>query len=382
MRRANLPSPTARARLRDLITYGPIGLLRRTAWPEVIDSRLFARIELLKVGFLDGVVKPSALVSDINALAQQLQLAPLSPQLILSLFNSIPKQRRNHGGDAEILRGIHQRATLVSARPRLHHTWLVLPLRLDFPQSAAHPHLQRATFFAVLVVERATRLPMGCWVSPTEPDTACIGLALYDAIWHPARLDWPLRGIPEVIQLAASFRHLSLDDIRRAASDLRANVELLDHQPLSKSGLVLRLRREGVQQIAARLRTGVIGAQSIYEAVLDWLMGAAFAHHRAPLVRRRFREHGVALPGHQTAAAGWLLPIHGAAKSQRNAVSIGPRTYADAAIRIDPGQRLPYRRFPYFYKSYEDGIFVELSLPNALPLPYLPVIDIDGEYDA
>jgi hypothetical protein len=91
---------------------------------------------------------------------------------------------------------------------------LTKPLRLPIVDAAGHQVSD--TCRALLVVDTATERPVGYWLSTTAPTSREVGLVLYQAIWHPGALTWPLRGVPDCIQVPEMLvSYQSADEITK-----------------------------------------------------------------------------------------------------------------------------------------------------------------------
>ncbi len=198
---AGIEEPDARSRVRDLITYGPVAVLAKGERLKAIDSRYLAYLELLKFGHLDGTIRRARLRDLVNRYGELYNLPPLSLELLLALFNMLPRPRRWHGGEGLDVGGVAQRAAPVQQRPQLHRSWLIVAVRLDLQLTGS----KAAHCWALVVIEEATQLPMGGWLSEGTPGPVEIGLALYDAIWHPSQLVWPRNGSHEPFRTQRPF---------------------------------------------------------------------------------------------------------------------------------------------------------------------------------
>lgn len=78
-------------------------------------------------------------------------------------------------------------------------------MTLHLPIAASSCSTASAVSHLLLLVDLGSQLPTGVWVSAHPPGSAEVGLVLFQAIWHPGALDWPLRGVPEVLQVPASL---------------------------------------------------------------------------------------------------------------------------------------------------------------------------------
>jgi hypothetical protein len=129
---AGLEARDARTLLRDVITYGPLGLLPRAARMHALYQPLESWLALIKLGRLTGSVPWLQVVAQVNTYREQLGLPHhLSPQLTRVVFNSIAKPSYWHGGQGEAVARVRQRATVHADRiPRLHATWVLAPVQM------------------------------------------------------------------------------------------------------------------------------------------------------------------------------------------------------------------------------------------------------------
>jgi hypothetical protein len=76
------------------------------------------------------------------------------------------------------------------------------------------------------------------------------------------------------------------------------------------------------------------------------------------------RQHGVAMAGYDTPAAGWLLPITGEVELVAGHVLSRGIKYRCTGLQLDPQQCSQRREFPLSYPKLkpsdpEPGIFIE-----------------------
>jgi hypothetical protein len=366
---ALLDETDARVRLRNFLTYGLIGLLQRWRWDDVIDARIMSWLRLIKLGRLDGTVDWARLYQQVEQYARLLDIPIPAPQIIRALFNSIPKPRYWHAGKGFAVDGIRQRATLILfGRPRFHAVWLVITFPLVLKLSPGKP--QR--YYMILIIDEGSELPMGGWLSADPPISREVSLALYQAIWHPGLIEWPLHGIPEVIRISKDLVSDGIEDLQRASEYLMAQLDIVDKISLEGRAKI-RQMRDGLKKTAAKLlkphdELATIPIGVALQALLQWLIPQYFPNHRVADVPLFIRRCNVAMAGHDTPAAGWLLPTTGTVDLVTSGIvlSHGER-YRSRVLTAAPGQQLMRREFPVFYPKLNTddldmGIFVEQGL--------------------
>lgn len=399
--RCDITEATARSLLRNLITYGPIGMLPVDAWWDVIEPYLADTLRFAKLSSPDGTVNWDVLLS-LLAQGATVPGGPhqsVSRNLALVLFNRFPKPQRWHGGSGEAVAKYRQRSTLVlKSVPYLHETWSVHPVQIPIPLKDQRGQSLSDSCFAAVVVEQASSLPMSCWVSQHKPAAAELGLALYEAIWHPGTVaglpdwvmpdrvaqindvdNWPLHGNPEHILVSDA---IAIDDpsVERAAVGLMATIDRFHERPRSKHPIVedlAYLTPAFVREVWGSARVTCEQAQL---ALLTWLRLQYFPTHRVARIPPELRDRGFAMPGHTLPAAGWLLPAGEPLSTIRNGVVEGTVLYRGPSFRVEPGMNVRVRRFPSFYRGMEAGLFVERDIAGRPHVEYLRRDDklIDG----
>jgi hypothetical protein len=83
------------------------------------------------------------------------------------------------------------------------------------------------------------------------------------------------------------------------------------------------------------------------------------------------REHGVIMPGYDTSAAGWLLPVVGEAETTTEGVISQGVTYGSMTFAYTPGQKLPLRSYPYYYPQRENSVFIQVGTHDTAYVHYL-----------
>ena len=117
-------------------------------------------------------------------------------------------------------------------------------------------------------------------------------------------------------------------------------------------------------------------SSTVLRMLLLWLQHFCFPNHRSAQVWESIRKHGVIMPGHDTPAAGWLLPRTGNVETLSDSVMYQGRRYINRWFRSEPGQILTRREFPLSYLVQgsilpEESMFVEMTQQNAIQLHYL-----------
>lgn len=380
--RVSLSEKEARNRLRNFITYGVYGLLPHTVRNAIIDQRLFSWLHLIKYGHAKGNIFWSDVYRRAAEYSALLGTSLPSSQILRSVFNSIPKPRHWHGGKGIVLMNVHKRLPDVATDlPRLNAAWFVLHIKLRVRLAEQHASSTSDTSHLLLVVDKETQLPVGGWLSDVEPVGREVGLALYQAIWHPGVLHWPIRGIPQVIHIPHVLMREG-EHIERAASYLLTEIKEVDKISLAGKSRSLQMVKDIQQYLPDEIRrvAGIeqpTSSQALRMA-LEWIAERYFPHHRearAPLSNRRAR---LAMPGHDTPAAGWLLPVPGYVDTTQDGVLSDGHRYTSTTWNVQPNQQLPQRSFPYFYPNEEifegeAGIFVEVVNGQGACLHYLIV---------
>jgi hypothetical protein len=239
----------------------------------------------------------------------------------------------------------------------------------------------------LLVLDTATERPVGYWLSTTAPTSREVGLLLYQAIWHPGALTWPLRGVPDCIHLPEMLVTDGTHDLERAATWLLSTIETITRRQMDyalrtklpyAAKLLDTVAEHAPDYIRSTTGCEAVTLQQAMDALRTWLhvdkitrtdlreqdypKADCFPNHNAPDVPASIAQYGVALPGHHLPAAGWLLPVaEHTATTMRDAVAYRGSLYTDAGFRSEPGHELAVRMFPYWYRDMEQGIFVETA---------------------
>lgn len=366
--RAHLSAREARSAVQNVMIYGPLGALPQRMWRQAFHPHVWSYLHMFKLGRLEDTIDHTRLVDRVNAYAQQLGQQPLPRQMVVGVVNHFRKPDTYNSGDGDAIAGVPLRNALkLAGVARLHERWLIVAIELDIQFIDALLHSIDGTCHVILVIDCGCQCPLGCWVSSRPPDSVEVGLALYQSIFHPGALQWPLRGLPETIAVPQDLTQNGLADLQRAATCMMAEVEVMkdpeaqldalprakrmiaDLKMMYKPGLLPGRRRAPKQRMTVR---------QLQDTLLAWLYSSCFTEHRSDPVIYSSRQHGLALPGFDTPAAGWLLPVTGTVRTIQDGVHDGPFRYTSPVFSSHPGEELAKREFPYLYEGMKPFIFV------------------------
>lgn len=375
--RWGMPTRTAYGLFRNLVISGLIGLIPKQQWASLVHQEIWNYLWMLKIGRVEDTVSMAALTAQINRDTQARNLPRLPKHIITTLFQHFPKDHYYNSGNIPRLVGVPQRRALkLMGVDRLHEHWLVIPLELPMQLVDPSQRPLGATCTALMVIDQGGATPVDLWVTDQPVTTSDIGLALYAAIFHPTSRRWPLRGIPEHIHVPSPFHEAPA--LQRAAHLLLAGLHPLTAlETHLRDFPAIRQLIHALQQhyqpplVAGRYRTPPPHA-TILQASQDirtWVAATCFDAHQVKQAPPRFRTHGVDLPGHTTAAAGWLLPAVGQTTTIRNGVAWERRTYGASDAAIEPGEPVSIRMQPALW-GRAIGLFIE----RAEAVRYLPLI--------
>lgn len=365
----------ARTLLRYLLTYGPIGLFPRDEWYSLINQRLVDLLHFFKLGRLDGALNWTNVMNRVQAYAGQLNIAVPSPPLTRAIFNSLKKPRRWHGGVGEAVSLVRQRASLVLNVPRLHQTWvaLVVKPRLRLAITGSQGENASQTCEVIVIIDMASELPVGLWASKDRLDADDLCLALYSAIWHPGTTYWPLRGIPEIIQVPQWLTQGREDDLKQAAEWISADLQMFNKARQSRiieqmphiDKLIQDMSILSPKYILHRAGAQQISLQQAIELLYGWLYSSDpdaanyFPHHRSSLIPETCSKYGFLMPAHHFPGAGKLLPVIAQDVSTgRDKVIHQGLVYASPHYQTEPGRKVTIRQFPFQYTNNPTSIFV------------------------
>lgn len=380
--REGVTKSAAWSSIKNLMIYGPLGLLPQREWPQAIHPRLWSYLHLVKLGRLEDTVSESVLTDRVNMYARQLGVEPLPKQIVIGVFGHFPKNTYYNSGDGEAIAAVPLRKALkLAGVARLHEQWLVLTVELDIDLVSPALRSLGGACWVVLVLDCGSQRPVGFWISEKRPTSVEAGLALYDAIFHRAALHWPLRGIPEQILLPPTLLN-GADSIMRAAAFLMAEVQPIKSQDdhLKKlpyaNELISDLRAKYEPARLPGRRRAPKQQLTIPQAdteIRDWLYKRCFPNHRTDPVPASLRKLGFALPGYDTPAAGWLLPVVADdTQTIRDGVQVGKRIYSDRQARIEPGLPVRVRMIPPQLGSAR-AVFMEYINATDSRMDYLPL---------
>src|SRR5262249_6043578 len=86
----------------------------------------------------------------------------------------------------------------------------------------------------LLVFDRASQRPVGCWVSVVEPGEIEVALSINQSIWHPGAIEWPLRGFPDVVQVPELLLRSRPANLEQAAFWMSAEIQPLNSKEHKK----------------------------------------------------------------------------------------------------------------------------------------------------
>jgi hypothetical protein len=379
-KRAGIREREARSWVKKFIIYGPLGIIPQREWEGVFHPRIWSYLAMFKFGRLEGTVDPALLTRCVNTYAVSLGLPALPKQIIRGVFNHFSKPGSYNSGDGPATAAVPLRKALKLAGVwRLHEQWVLIPIELDVQLVDAGMRPVGTTCHLLLVIDRGSQCPLDFWLSPAPPTRVEAGLALYQSIFHPGALPWPLRGLPEQVVVPAELTKGGIEDLTRAAKYLMAQVVIADDlKPLLASlpqvgQIIAELKDTYTPDRISRRRPGAKQQMTILQAeqrIGEWLYKRCFENHSQEPVPRRLRQHGVALPGYDTPAAGWLLPVVDEMTTKRDAVMHNRRLYVDPGCGIEPGVHARVRAFSS-HAHVVRGVFVEYGPEQVLH--YLPL---------
>ncbi|MBX0326578.1 hypothetical protein K2Z83_02575 [Oscillochloris sp. ZM17-4] len=388
-RQGRLPNnKESSGRLYGLATYGALGLRRmtqerlRTIVPDLITHY----IHFLKLGHTEGALSPRDVRERVGELCRLNDLPQFSPQVILALFNRLKKAPFWNSGVGMQTDHLHKRVSIYLPKaPLIHRAWVLVPVKIAVPVLNERTSRIEQQAHLMLVFDHDSVLPISCWPSLHLPHAQELGLAIYQALFHPGVVWWPLRGIPRSIHVP--MRSLNLDDddlgdLRQAAywlaSEIQPNPRELHWQ---KQRLVNEVCKVLPEEVRRRTGNGYVSLPELQRIALSWLYHARRQNttpveggeQRAEYDERLSnqvsvpaegdaRRAGYAVPGFTSPAAGWLLPREGRAELTELGVVLKGNVYTSSFARLGGLTReIPYRAYPYRTSLPEQGIFVEID---------------------
>ena len=245
--------------------------------------------------------------------------------------------------------------------------WLLLPVKLSIvPVDTASQPIGECCY-AILVVDSGSSCVVDFWLTNLVPDASTYCLAFYNALFHPAAPKWPLRGIPENVALPTQFA----DDtaLCKAAAYLMVGVRGIENvEDELKSRKAIRTLLREIQSLhkpplISTRRRGPMQHYTIVEAertIRTWLYNRSFADHQVKLAPPTLRKYGVVLPGYNTPAAGWLLPVIGSTRTIRDGIELEKLVYSNPEAGIEPGIDVQVRSLPAQFGRAQ-GVFIEYT---------------------
>lgn len=376
--RADIEQSEARNFLRGFITYGAIVFLGRS-WYQCLDHRIYSWLKLIKWGRLEGRVPWNEVLRQANVYWQAFGLnGCLSSQLLRPIFNSIPRPRYWHGGQGEATATVQQRGSLaLPLRQQLHQNWIIVPISIPISMCDATGRTVSITSHMLLVFDKASGLFMGGWPSPYEPGETELCLAVYQSIWHPSMEPWLVHGIPEMITIPQTLAAVGFPNLRQAATYLLANIDssLRPWQGLRQITQLLRQFKANPPHASLLPEERTQGR--VLLIITEWFRQVQLEYHRGAPVWASIRNHGVDMPGHDSPAAGWLLPrSDDHIEVFSNKIMKLGRQYESNGLHLLDGTSLVYREYPLAVLtesgiSNRHSIFIELPTPKGIVLHHL-----------
>lgn len=350
--------PVTRNMLVQLGRYGGVGLLVPTDLFGGIDPDILTYIRCIKLGRLPGSVPIAALHRQVCRYAANLTVEAPSLHLVQVIFNLIAKRRHWNAGIGRTVERVHRRKTR-TGHPRLFQCWQVFALSIALPLVDDLKRSISQTCFVVVVVDPMIQRIMGCWASATPPGTNEVGLALFEAIWHPGWRDWWVRGIPEQITVAADLCAEIPESLQQAAAYLLADIAVSTtrltvaslRQRKDPTDQVAMLWREGATFICEHAQKAAVTVAEAQAAFLAWCVAERwFPNHTIEPVPE---DWVLTLPGETSPAVGWLLPA-----TQMDDEHTSNNIPARVTTCMQHGHPLQYRRAPLMY-AWATDTFIE-----------------------
>ncbi len=372
---ADISEDDATKRFREATFAGALGFYRRQDWEEVIDERLREHFYLLRLGPLEGRLSWQQIADRINACWAPYGLPTLSAQVSGALSRLLHLPGLWHDGEGRATAMVRHRQTLVmQGVPMLHGEWTFYTVRVPGITIIDGRRRKIADILTVILVfDRASQCPMGCWcVGGEEINAEDLGMALFYAIWHPYALDFPLHGTPATLQVPRTLAKNDLTSMRQAAAFFATEIEIgRDEIRWEELDVVQYLRLYGAQILRTRIGHDTGTVPQAQDALMKWLSSielwnqqhpeksaGCFPHHQIGPIPPAIRSNHVTMPGSTLPAAGWLLPHAGVATTIRDGVNVGDVAYRSSFFRCSPGNELPYRALPSNGRRVSRGVFV------------------------
>ncbi len=130
---------------------------------------------------------------------------------------------------------------------------------------------------------------------------------------------------------------------------------------------------KGADQIMAQLSSDERLVSRVIREVEAWLTSEFYPDHNLAPVWPEIAQHGVVMPGHDTPAAGWLLPAIGEAIVSTDGIEYEGRSYRKPLEATLLADGVHIRHFPTLTVGSEarwivNGIFVQAPDNGAEPV--------------
>lgn len=350
---------TAKSLIKNFMVYGPLGLIPLRDWEPLLHPALWSYLHLHKFGRLEWVMSYPRLTETVNAYAQLLDCPSLPQQLVMGICNHFPKDTYFNSGDGAATAGVPRRKSLkLAGVQRLHEEWLVLAVSVEIDVIDHSNRSLGKDCTAVCVFDGGSERAITCCVYLGQIGSRELGLTLYDAIWHPYHIEWPLRGIPETILLPERLVTQDVSGIYAAAYWMHADIQCcsdaavkkkLARHPFMKETVAALQQQFTPDQLPGRRRAPrqQLTVQDAQATIRQWLYQRGFSgDHRIEHAKlpKRLRDRGDGMPGADTIVAGYLLPVVATAvPTVRDGVEYQGYTYVNPSAKIEPGYTVTLR---------------------------------------
>lgn len=364
--------------LHRIITLGTVGCFSNEEVPLLFDKCQYSWLRMIEFGRIDGRIVWDRVYAQLRVDSEHWKKATPAKQVARTLFNSFATPRYWQLGKGGVTDGrLRQSPALYDAGlPQANDIWIAF----DIPIIIGKNWRRQQRYRMICVADPEGQLIMGGWSAANNGTENDLGLALYQAIWHPGNVNWPFRGLPRRIIVTRALIGDREDDLRKAAAYLLAEIEIVDRISLEGKGRLVSaremIRKEAIQLLSVG-QTERMALPNLLQHTLERLRTQEYAQQRIAPVPRDLRCFGVAMPGFDTPAAGWLLPRSPeTAEAYTNGVRYQSQWYRADHQCIVPGQHLVVRVFPATYPHVEPvgrqiGIFVEVDIQGEHCLHYL-----------
>jgi hypothetical protein len=374
----SLTSGQARHTLRRIVTFGVLGCFSSEEWPQLFHERQVSWLRMIEFGRVDARIVWDKVYMQLQNYSRLLQITTPAKQIARTLFYSFATPRYWSLGKGAATDGrLRQSSRLYDAGlPQANETWIAF----TFPIILGKNWRRQQRYRITCIADPNGEIVMGGWLTADNDSEQDLGLALYQAIWHPGAIQWPFRGLPRRIIVPRSLVGEREADLREAAAYLLTDIEIVDRVSLEGKGRLVRARdmlRKEVVRLLSQEQMGRLDPPVLLQHILESLRTHEYAQQRSAAVPRDLRCFGVAMPGFDTPAAGWLLPRSSdVAEVHSSSVRYRGQPYRIDNLDVAPGQQLVVRVFSVAYPHSEPegrqiGIFVEMDAQGQRGLHYL-----------